>query len=73
MSDITDLIIEEIEKKNEAKDLRKNINALLEKTNEYKGIYESLMEMEGVSVSAKSAKAQALKLSYDHFTPKDEE
>jgi len=73
MADITDLIVEEFEKKSEAKELRKNINACLEKTTEYKCIYESILQMEGVSVSAKSAKSQALKMAYDHFKPRDEE
>ena len=73
MADITDLIDEELSKKAEVKDLRKNINACLEKTTEYKCIYESILQMEGVSVSAKSAKSQALKMAYDHFKPRDDE
>jgi hypothetical protein len=71
MSDITDLIIEELDKKSEVKDLRKNINACLEKSTEYGFIYESILQMEGVTVSSKSAKAQALKMAYDHFKPKE--
>jgi hypothetical protein len=71
MSEITDLIVEELDKKAEVKDLRKNINACLEKTQEYGFIYESILQMEGVTVSAKSAKAQALKMAYDHFKPKE--
>jgi hypothetical protein len=73
MSEITDLIVEELDKKSEVKDLRKNINACLEKTNEYRCVLDSIMEMEGVTVSAKSAKAQALKMTYDHFKPKESE
>ena len=73
MSDITELINEELEKKMEVKDLRKNINALLEQTTEYQCVLESILEMEGVDVSEKAAKAQALKISYDHFKPKDGE
>jgi len=71
MSEITELISEELEKKYEVKDLRKNINALLEQTSEYKCVLDSILEMEGVTVSAKSAKAQALKMTYDHFKPKE--
>jgi hypothetical protein len=73
MSEITDLIIEEFEKKADAKEIRKNINALLLETVEYKCVLDSILEMEGVSVSEKAAKAQALKISYDHFKPKDGE
>jgi hypothetical protein len=73
MSEIADLIVEEFEKKAEAKELRKNINALIEQTIEYKCVYDSILEMEGVNVSDKAAKAQALKISYDHFKPKDGE
>jgi hypothetical protein len=69
MSDITKLIIEEFEKKADAKELRKEINLLLEQTTEYKCVYDSILEMEGVNVSDKAAKAQALKISYDHFKP----
>jgi hypothetical protein len=72
MSEIADLIVEEVEKKAEAKELRKNINALIEQTIEYKCVYESILEMDGVNVSDKAAKAQALKISYDHFKPKDD-
>jgi len=73
MAEITELIDEELNKMAELRDLRKNINALLEETKEYKATYESLIEMEGLNVSTKSAKTQALKLAYDHFKPKDEE
>jgi hypothetical protein len=73
MSEITDMIVEEFEKKADVKELRKNINALLEQTIEYKCVYDSILEMEGVSVSDKAAKAQALKISYDHFKPRDGE
>lgn len=73
MSEITELIVEELEKKSEVKDLRKNINALLEQTSEYRCVLDSILEMDGVTVSAKSAKAQALKMVYDHFKPKDAE
>jgi hypothetical protein len=73
MSEITELIVEELDKRAEVKDLRKNINAVLEKTTEYRLIYESILQMEGVTVSAKAAKSQALKMAYDHFKPKDAE
>jgi len=73
MSEITDLIIEEFEKKADAKEIRKNINALLLETVEYKCVLESILEMEGVDVSEKAAKSQALKIAYDHFKPKDED
>lgn len=69
MSEITDLIIEEFEKKADAKEIRKNINELLLETVEYKCVLDSILEMEGVNVSEKAAKAQALKISYDHFKP----
>ena len=72
MPEITELIEEELSKKEDLKQLRKDINELLAETVEYKCIYDSIIEMEGVSVSEKSAKAQALKLSYDHFKSKDE-
>ena len=73
MAEITDLITEELSKKSELKELRKNINELLEQTIEYKCVLDSILEMEPLTVSEKSAKSQALKLSYEHFKPRDEE
>ena len=71
MSEIVELIVEEFEKKADAKEIRKNINALLLETVEYKCVLESILEMDGVDVSEKAAKAQALKIAYDHFKPKE--
>jgi len=45
MAEITDLISEELSKKSELKDLRKNINELLEQTIEYKCVLDSILEM----------------------------
>jgi hypothetical protein len=73
MDPITQMIVDEFEKRSDLKEIRKEINTLLLDTPEYNAIYESLLEMDGVTVTAKSAKVQALKMAYDHYKPSVDE
>lgn len=71
MADITGLIARELVLKDDLKSLKKEILELIEQTPLFERVYNSELEMDGVEVSKKTAKAHALKVAYEHFRPKE--
>jgi hypothetical protein len=71
MEDITSLIERESDLKAQLKDLRKDLNEMLEKTAVYKSYSEQLTLDE--RFSKKVVKSHSLKLAYETFKPKDDD
>lgn len=68
---IPGLIARELELKNELKNLKKDIVELILQTDVYERVYNSEIEMDGVEVSTKTAKAHSVRVAYEHFRPKE--
>ena len=71
MEDITSLSERESDLKAQLKDLRKDLNEMLEKTAVYKSYSEQLTLDE--RFSKKVVKSHSLKLAYETFKPKEEQ
>lgn len=69
MSSIEKLIEKETAIKNTLKELRQDLKEALETSDYYKAVLETTMGSE-YKPSEKAAKAHALKVAVDHFSPK---
>jgi hypothetical protein len=72
MSSIEKLIEKETAIKNTLKELRQDLKEALETSDYYKAVLETTMGSE-YKPSEKAAKAHALKVAMDHFSPKPAE
>ena len=68
-SSIAQLIEKEAAVKNTLKELREDLKEAIESSDYYKAVLETTVNSE-YKPSEKVAKAHALKVSVDHFTPK---
>jgi regulator of replication initiation timing len=65
---IEQMIEEEKALRDTLKHLKKDIQEALMETKEYKSVYESAIETDGLDVSEKAARAHALKVSYEFYS-----
>lgn len=71
MSEIKKLIESELSLKSQMKELRQELKEAVESSNYYKAVLENTLESE-YKPSEKAAKAHALKVTLDHFSPQKE-
>lgn len=67
------MIEEEGVMKRNLSDIRKQIKEMLAETREYKAVYETALNTDGLEVSEKAARAHAHKVAYEFFSPNSRE
>lgn len=70
---IKKLIERELALKSELKDLRERIKTEIEHTPQYRSVFDAAIDVQGIEVNQKTAKAHAFKVVYDSLKPKDED
>jgi len=71
MDDITRMIERELELKSQLKELKKDMNEMIEETDLYKSVFEASLEVPNVEVSEKVARSHAIKVVYDSCKPQE--